>query len=132
MFEKTSCERSIVSVPNLTDSWDMFDLQSGQKVSRQVISLDPKAPVPYAADRYVRGQYSPPELYNLLFIADNVPSLGYKTYRLVPKEKTDILHENTILCQWAPQNRPLVGASKPASNVFLYITHFPCFLQVLF
>jgi len=34
-------------------------------------------------------------------------------------------------CQWAPQTRPPMGASNPASNVSGYITHFPCFLQVL-
>ena len=43
-------------------------------------------PLPYAPQRWARGQFEKHELFDLVFVAENVPSMGYKTYRLVPRE----------------------------------------------
>jgi len=57
-------------------------------VPYQIVELDsPLAPAPYAAQRYARGQFEKHELFDLVFVAENVPSLGYKTYRLAPAQK---------------------------------------------
>ncbi len=57
-------------------------------VPHQSIDLaGPQTPVPYAAYRHARGQFESRELADLVFIAENVPPMGYKTYKItaVPK-----------------------------------------------
>jgi len=65
----------------------LIDEETGEEVPYQIVELDsPQAPVPYAAGRYARGQFNRPELFELVFVAEDVPPLGYKTYRIAPKE----------------------------------------------
>lgn len=62
---------------------ELIDIESGEKIPCQLIPVnDPQAPAPYAAYRSAMGSYNPRELYDLVFIARNVPSVGYKTYRI--------------------------------------------------
>ncbi|NQT94064.1 MAG: hypothetical protein HQ559_14980, partial [Lentisphaerae bacterium] len=69
-------------------AFDLIDEDTGKSVPYQVVELtDPLAPVPYAAERYAMGQRSTNELMDLVFVAEDVPSLGYKTYRLARKKK---------------------------------------------
>ena len=59
-------------------------------------NVDPLAPSPYAAYRYALGNVTikdpkyqviqRSELYDLVFVASDVPSVGYKTYRIVPRD----------------------------------------------
>ncbi|MEP0843925.1 MAG: hypothetical protein HRF43_14575 [Phycisphaerae bacterium] len=66
--------------------FDLVDGQSGRPVPYQVVELtDPLAPAPYAAQRWSRGQFEKRERFDLVFVAEDVPSMGYKTYRLVPR-----------------------------------------------
>jgi len=70
-------------------AFDLVDETTGKPVPYQVVEVtDPLAPVPYAAQRYAMGQRSSNELLDLVFVAEDVPSLGYKTYRLARKKKT--------------------------------------------
>lgn len=67
--------------------FDLIDAATGQAVPCQVVELDgPLAAVPYAPHRWARGQFKRHELFDLVFVAERVPSLGYKTYRIVPRE----------------------------------------------
>jgi hypothetical protein len=79
--------------------FDLTDVQTGRSLLYQIVELDdPQAAVPFAAHRYALGQVSsrgedrpPPnqgELFEIVFIAADVPSLGYRTYQIVPKEDT--------------------------------------------
>jgi len=69
-------------------AFDLVDESTGKRVPHQVTELtDPLAPVPYAAERYAMGQRSTHELFDLVFTAEDVPSLGYKTYRLSPRKR---------------------------------------------
>jgi len=62
----------------------LVDLETNAEIPYQIVKLDsPRAPVPYAAQRYARGQFNAPEQYELVFVADAVPPLGWKTYRMV-------------------------------------------------
>ncbi|MBN1422692.1 MAG: hypothetical protein JXP34_28205 [Planctomycetes bacterium] len=64
---------------------ELVDVATGGKVTGQIERIDdPLAPLPYAAHRYGRGQFHPPEALDLLFVAEDVPPLGWKTYRVVP------------------------------------------------
>jgi len=73
-------------------AFDLLDMETGQKTFLQMVELEsPQSPVPHAAGRYARGQFDrrelmSSELISLVFTAENVPAMGYKTYRIVPRE----------------------------------------------
>ncbi len=70
------------------EPFDLVDEETGRKVAYQIVELDsPLAPVPYAAHRYGRGQFERHELFELVFVAEDVPPIGYKTYRISQREK---------------------------------------------
>ena len=69
------------------EPFDLIDNETGRKVAYQLVELDgPLAPTPYAPQRWARGQFEKHELFDLVFAAANVPSMGYKTYRLAPRD----------------------------------------------
>ena len=82
--------RDIVNPPMdvVERPYELIDIQTGEKIPYQIVKLNsPKAPVPYAAYRYALGQDNPTHLFELVFLAKDVPSMGYKTYRLIPSKK---------------------------------------------
>jgi hypothetical protein len=88
------------------EAFELVDEESGNIIPCQIIKLDnPKAPSPYAAHRYARGQFFRSELYELVFVAENVPSLGYKTYKIVPKEKKASPTNKIIVNKTSLENR---------------------------
>ena len=90
----------------LKEPFEIIDNETGQKVPHQVIELDsPHSPVPYAAGRYARRQFNPPEGFNLAFIADNVPAMGYKTYRIVPAGSTSVVQSSLLLTDKSIENQ---------------------------
>lgn len=96
----------VVAAAQCANVFDLVDEETGQKIPYQIIKLDsPQAPVPYAAHRYARGQFNSPELFDLVFMAENVPSLGYKTYRVVPKEKATSFRSSIVVGERSLENR---------------------------
>ena len=87
-FGRTDVVR--IARTKLDEPFDLIDEATGNKVPHQIITLGgPQSPVPYAAYRYARGAFEPHELKALVFVAEEVPSLGYKTYRIAPVADTD-------------------------------------------
>lgn len=71
------------------EPFDLVDEESGKKAPYQIVEIDgPRAPLPHAAGRHARGQFQRAELFDLVFVAEDVPSLGYKTYRIVPAKQS--------------------------------------------
>jgi len=98
-FDRTDLVR--VTRFALDKPFDLIDNETGQKVTYQIVELDgPLAPIPYAPQRWARGQFEKHELFDLVFVAGNVPSMGYKTYRLAPREDKPAASSVT----GAPQN----------------------------
>ncbi len=92
----------------------LVDQQTGNPVPYQIVKLDsPQAAVPYAAQRYARGQFNAPELYELMFVAQDVPSMGWKTYRIAPVERTP------------PSSSGVTVADNTLENQFFKITLDP-------
>lgn len=61
----------------------IVDLESGKEVAYDFISItDPKMIVPFAADRFGVGNYERRFAQEILFMAEDVPPLGYKIYRV--------------------------------------------------
>ncbi len=74
----------------LQNEYSLVDMDTGKNVAYQIVKLDdPNAPVECASDRYALGMRDERHLYSLLFPATDVPSLGYKTYQLVPGGTSD-------------------------------------------
>ncbi len=109
VFNSLSFQRAdVVRVSRFAEKkvFDLIDEETGRKVPYQIVELNsPQAPVPYAAHRYARGQFEQQELFELVFIAENVPSLGYKTYRVSPKEKTTVFTSSVVVGGSSLENR---------------------------
>jgi len=109
VFNSLAFERTdVVRVPRFTVEGlpDLIDEETGRKVTYQIVELDsPQAPIPYAANRYGRGQFDRRELFDMVFIAEDVPSLGYKTYRLSPKDKAASFSSSVVVGDRSLENR---------------------------
>ena len=83
----TAIGRNIVDLPLelLEKPFDLIDEDTGEKVPYQIIELSsPQAPTPMAGHRYALGKIDRRHAMELVFVAKDVPPLGYKTYRIVP------------------------------------------------
>ena len=109
VFNSLSFQRTdVVRLPRFEEKepFDLIDNETGQKVPYQIVKLDsPQAPVAYAAHRYARGQFEKHELSDLVFVAEDVPSLGYKTYRISPQEKTSTFESSINVDGMSLENR---------------------------
>jgi len=86
--------------------FDLIDNETGKKVAYQIVEIDgPLAPMPYAPQRWARGQFEKHELSDLVFLAENVPSMGYRTYRLVPREGKPTVENSPRAAQNSLENR---------------------------
>ncbi|MHC4563345.1 MAG: glycoside hydrolase family 38 N-terminal domain-containing protein [Planctomycetota bacterium] len=98
----TNCRSDVVQVNGLeTDNmwmvneqqltskpFELIDLATGKRVPYQLVEIDSaQAPVSHAAGRVGMGTLQPPLKYDLLFKAEDVPPVGYKTFRIKPAEK---------------------------------------------
>jgi len=100
--------RNIINPPiDLVEKpFDLIDTETGETVSYQVVKHNsPKAPVPYAASRYALGQFNRAELFEIVFVAEDVSVVGYKTYRLVPKEKATSFESSIAVGERSLENR---------------------------
>jgi len=101
----TAIGRNIINPPVeiLEEGFELVDTQTKKRIPYQIVRLDdPLVPVPYAAERYALGQIDKSELFEIVFLAHNVPAMGYKTYRIVPSgrkkgSQTSISVSDTII-----------------------------------
>jgi hypothetical protein len=69
----------------LEQPFELVDVASGAKVAYQLSRLsDPQAAQPFAGERAAIGKFDPAELVEIVFLAEGLPAMGYKTYKLVP------------------------------------------------
>jgi alpha-mannosidase len=90
VFNPLSFTRTdVVRVPKFQGSGSrVYDLSSpgpDSEVCQYAELAGPQSPVPYAAYRYARGQFEPQELRDLVFLAKDVPPLGYKVFKISDK-----------------------------------------------
>ncbi len=72
-----------------TDStpFDLIDLETGKSIAYQIVHIDsPQHPAPFAAPRSAMGTLQPPLSKELLFKAQDVPSVGYRAFRMAPRD----------------------------------------------
>ena len=89
MHASSILNRSLVIPPPelFEEGFEVIDVDSGEIVPHQCVPIEePFAAVPYAAERLSHGQRRYLERFDLQFFARDVPALGYRTYRLIPKK----------------------------------------------
>ncbi|NIO38856.1 MAG: hypothetical protein GTO41_00840, partial [Burkholderiales bacterium] len=87
MFNPLSFTRTdVVRVPKFhgtgTEVYDLSSPNRGPQVCQYIDLAGPQSAVPYAAYRHARGQFEQHELHDLVFVAKDVPPLGYKVFKL--------------------------------------------------
>ena len=65
--------------------FELVDMDTGEEIPYQIVELKNWGlPIPYSPERYALGQLCPSYLKEIVFIAKDVPPLGYKTYKIKP------------------------------------------------
>ncbi len=77
---------------DIKEPFEIVDAETGESVAHQIVQIkSPHSPVLHASERYARRtsfyDFNAGSDCNLVFVAENVPSMGYKTYRIVTKNK---------------------------------------------
>ncbi|MCS7221977.1 MAG: glycoside hydrolase family 38 C-terminal domain-containing protein [Anaerolineae bacterium] len=114
----TAIRRDIVNLPPtlLEQPFKLIDLSTGHSVPYQIVNVDdPLAARPYAAYQYALGVTSqlqhkdllvdPAHRKTLIFVAEDVPPLGYKTYRIVPMTQSPRFESSLIVGEHWLENR---------------------------
>ncbi|MHC4227522.1 MAG: glycoside hydrolase family 38 N-terminal domain-containing protein, partial [Planctomycetota bacterium] len=101
VFNPLSFARTdIVRVPKFRGTgFEVIDLSSpgtGPEVCQNVNLAGPQSAVPYAAYRHARGQFEPHELRDLVFVAKDVPPLGYKVFKIGGKSPDNPSNNVTV------------------------------------
>ncbi len=68
-------------------AFDLIDVETGKTVAYQLTEMtDPQAPYPSAPERTANQNHSTMINLDIVFV-DELPAMGYKTYKLVPREE---------------------------------------------
>jgi len=100
--------RNIVNLPIdvMKRPFELIDMETSERVPYQIVKIDsPRAPVPYAAYRYALGEVDPAHLFEIVFVAKDVPPMGYKTYRVVPSKETSDFRSSIEVREESIENR---------------------------
>ncbi len=66
-------------------AFKLIDVETGKSIPYQLVEIEsPQMPQPHAAGRFGMGMLQPAMKYELLFKADNIPAVGYRTFKMVP------------------------------------------------
>ncbi|MCD6219142.1 hypothetical protein J7K43_02010 [Candidatus Calescamantes bacterium] len=117
--------RNIINLPIdiLKEGFEIVDEETGENVSYQIVELKhPKAPVPYAPERYALGQIDKSQVFEIVFLAENIPSFGYKSYRIVPSKRKEDFESSISLSGNTLENRfyKIALDSKTGSIISIY------------
>jgi len=83
----TAVGRSIIHPPLevLEEPFALIDVSTGKAVPYQVSTLnDPQAPEPWAPEKVALSKVDRRAAMEIVFMAEDLPAMGYKTYRLEP------------------------------------------------
>jgi hypothetical protein len=82
--------RAIVEPPLslLQQPFEIIDTATGASVPYQLSELkDPQSPEPFAPERVALGKVDRRHVLAVTFLAEGLPPLGYKTYKVVPRRR---------------------------------------------
>lgn len=88
--------RSIVDLPAdlFEKPFAIVDESTGKNVEYQISKIDnPRAAARWAPERFALGKTDPLHIREIVFAAESVPSMGYKTYRII-RGKSGIVQDD--------------------------------------
>jgi hypothetical protein len=89
-FSVGNREQVHIPMDLIRNGFKVVDVSTGRVVPHEIYEVtDPMAPIPYASYRYSLGQFHHDERFEVRFIAEDVPALGYKLYRFVPSSRAE-------------------------------------------
>ena len=69
----------------LEQPFEIVDVSTGERVPYQVSTIeDPQAAQRWAPERVAMGKVDPRHKSEIVFVAEDLPAVGYKTYKIVP------------------------------------------------
>ncbi len=113
----TALGRDIIYPPLslIEKPFDLVDEETGQKVPYQIVEVSsPQDPTPMAAHRYamdgrptkeVLSNQDPRHKKAIVFMAEDAPPMGYKTYRIVPSKKETKFTTSLVVTDTTLENR---------------------------
>ena len=135
VFNALAFERSdIVRLEefSIAEPFEIVDVETGEKVPYQVETLDdPSAPMRHAPERFAMGRFNPEMGRELIFEARNVPSLGYKTYKLVPAEPAPVFESSFKCGEHTIENRFYKVTLDPNTGVVAGIFDKSCSRELI-
>lgn len=96
--------RGLVDLPQeiIDKPFELVDLESGARLPYQIVrTTDPQAVVPWAPEGVATGG-----LIELVFVADGLPAIGYRTYSIVPCD------------EWPQFDEPCTATDTTMENAF--------------
>ncbi len=83
----------------------LIDLTTGQAVPHQVVEItSPQDPTHHAASRFALGELFPAKVQELVFKAVDVPSVGYRAYKLVDAEQAPAYETSLVVTETTLEN----------------------------
>ncbi len=95
--------RGIVSLPTETieKPFELEEIGTGKRAPYQIVrTTDPQATVPWAAEGVAVGGMT-----ELVFLADDLPAMGYKSYKIVPRDEWPRFEDRCTATADALENR---------------------------
>lgn len=104
----TISDRDLINLPEelVAQGFELIDVANGATVAYQIDQInDPGDAVPDAADRFALGQMNSLYLKKIIFVAENVPALGYKVYQIKAGAKTESIPKRAEVSVKTLENR---------------------------
>ena len=108
LVQGTALGRNIIYPPLslIAEPFDLIDEATNQRVPYQLIEVSsPRDPTPLAAYRYALAGIDPRNKKAIVFVAEDVPPLGYKIYRILPSEKKTAFSTSLIVTDESLENQ---------------------------
>jgi alpha-mannosidase len=81
----------------LKGGFDLLDVETGKAVSCQMSKIsDPTDPRPWAAERVAISRTRDKFAWEVAFRAEGVPAMGYRSYRVVPRNGTPSVQDDAL------------------------------------
>ena len=76
------------SIGLVKTGFDLVDLATKKKLPYQIeVMSGPYDPIENAGQLWSKGQHAPEQRYSFRFVASDVPAMGYRTYKVVPRKR---------------------------------------------
>ena len=98
--------------------FELIDLTTGKSVPYQLVEIEsPQAPLSHAAARFGMGTLQPNLKYELIFKTEDVPPVGYKTFRVKPVDQAPSFETTLKVTETSLENEFFTVTVNPKSGL---------------